>query len=61
MVPRRRRMMNDDDYDTDHVLRGDLPDCGAGGGAVHRGVQPHRLQERPRQPLRLVQDHGVSQ
>ena len=47
--------------DTDHVLRGDLPDGGAGGGAVHRGVQPHRLQERPRQPLRLVQDHGVSQ
>ena len=58
--PRRRRRMNDD-YDTDHILRGDLPDGGAGGGAVHRGVQPHRLQERPRQPLRLVQDHGVSQ
>ena len=45
----------------DNVLRGHLPDGGARRGAVHRGVQPHRLQERPRQPLGLVQDHGVSE
>ena len=45
----------------DNVLRGHLPDRGARRGAVHRGVQPDRLQERPRQPHRVVQDHGVSQ
>ena len=53
--------MTDDGAVTDNVLRGHLPDGGARRGAVHRGVQPDRLQERPRQPHRVVQDHGVSQ